>query len=147
MKTKIIYFFIGISFTVFVAGIFNYYFPTQEATTKEGYIPRYSTNEDTGASARIMEADVVYFDTDGDGKEENIILYSCYLCNAPPRELAIIDDGKMVFFYEGGQLNFIPVEPGSFVIEEANVPSDGRNIENTYEFNAEKMNYILSPKD
>ena len=54
MKTKIIYFFIGISFTVFVAGIFNYYFPTQEAPTKEEYIPRYSTNEETGASARIM---------------------------------------------------------------------------------------------
>ena len=134
MKTKIIYFFIGISFTVFVAGIFNYYFPTQEATTKEGYIPRYSTNEDTGASARIMEADVVYFDTDGDGKEENIILYSCFLCNAPPREMAIIDDGELVFFYEGGNIEFIPVEPRVFIIDETNVPRDGRRIETTYRY-------------
>jgi|AntRauTorckE6833_2_1112554.scaffolds.fasta_scaffold28184_1 hypothetical protein len=141
MKTKIIYFFIGISFTVFVAGIFNYYFPTQEATTKEGYIPRYSTNEETGASARIMEANVVYFDTDGDGKEENIILYSCYLCNAPPREIAIIDDGELVFFYEGGQLNFIPVEPGSFIVDEANVPNDGRRIETQYRYNNDKSIY------
>lgn len=141
MKTKIIYFFIGISFTVFVAGIFNYYFPTQEAPSKEEYIPRYSTNEETGASARIMEANVVYFDTDGDGKEENIILYSCYLCNAPPREIAIIDDGELVFFYEGGQLNFIPVEPGSFIVDEANVPNDGRRIETQYRYNNDKSIY------
>jgi hypothetical protein len=134
MKTKIIYFFIGISFTVFVAGIFNYYFPTQEAPTKEEYIPRYSTNEETGASARIMEADVVYFDTDGDGEEENIILYSCYLCNASPREMAIIDDGELVFFYEGGNIEFIPVEPGVFIIDETNVPRDGRRIETTYRY-------------
>ena len=141
MKTKIIYFILGISFTVFVAGIFNYYFPTQEAPTKEEYIPRYSTNEETGASARIMEANVVYFDTDGDGKEENIILYSCYLCNAPPREIAIIDDGELVFFYEGGQLNFIPVEPGSFIVDEANVPNDGRRIETQYRYNNDKSIY------
>ena len=141
MKTKIIYFVLGISFTVFVAGIFNYYFPTQEAPTKEEYIPRYSTNEETGASARIMEANVVYFDTDGDGKEENIILYSCYLCNAPPREIAIIDDGELVFFYEGGQLNFIPVEPGSFIVDEANVPNDGRRIETQYRYNNDKSIY------
>ena len=134
MKTKIIYFFIGISFTVFVAGIFNYYFPTQDAPTKEEYIPRYSANEETGASARIMEADVVYFDTDGDGDEENIILYSCYLCNAPPREMAIIDDGELVFFYEGGNIEFIPVEPGVFIIDETNVPRDGRRIETTYRY-------------
>jgi hypothetical protein len=141
MKTKIIYFVLGISFTVFVAGIFNYYFPTQEAPTKEEYIPRYSTNEETGASARIMEANVVYFDTDGDGKEENIILYSCYLCNAPPREIAIIDDGELVFFYEGGQLNFIPVEPGSFIVDEANVPNDGRRIVTQYRYNNDKSIY------
>jgi len=141
MKTRIIYFILGISFTVFVAGIFNYYFPTQEAPTKEEYIPRYSTNEETGASARIMEANVVYFDTDGDGKEENIILYSCYLCNAPPREIAIIDDGELVFFYEGGQLNFIPVEPGSFIVDEANVPNDGRRIETQYRYNNDKSIY------
>ena len=141
MKTKIIYFVLGISFTVFVAGIFNYYFPTQEAPTKEEYIPRYSTNEETGASARIMEADVVYFDTDGDGEEENIILYSCYLCNAPPREMAIIDDGELVFFYEGGQLNFIPVEPGSFIVDEANVPNDGRRIETQYRYDKASASY------
>jgi len=134
MKTRIIYFILGISFAIFIAGTFNYYFPTQEAPTKEEYIPRYSTNEDTGASARIMEADVVYFDTDGDGEEENIILYSCYLCNASPREMAIIDDGELVFFYEGGNIEFIPVEPGVFIIDETNVPRDGRRIETTYRY-------------
>jgi len=142
MKTKIIYFFIGISFTVFVAGIFNYYFPTQESPTKEEYIPRYSTNEDTGASARIMEADVVYFDTDGDGEEENILLYSCEGCNAPPREMAIIDDGELVFFYEGGQLNFIPVEPGSFIVDEANVPNDGRRNGTQFGHNNDSNQYF-----
>jgi len=142
MKTKIIYFVLGISFTVFVAGIFNYYFPTQEDPTKEEYIPRYSTNEDTGASARIMEADVIYFDTDGDGEEENIILYSCYLCNAPPREMAIIDDGELTFFYEGGELQFIPIKAGTFTINETNVPRDGRRIETEYLYDVNSNSYL-----
>ena len=85
---------------------------------------------------------MVYFDTDGDGDEENIILYSCYLCNAPPREIAIIDDGELVFFYEGGQLNFIPVEPGSFIINETNVPRDGRRIETLFKYEDGSQNYV-----
>ena len=139
MKTRIIYFIAGILITILVVSLFNHYAPKTPST--EDYTARYSTNEETGASARIMEADVVYFDTDGDGKEENIILYSCYLCNAPPREIAIIDDGELVFFYEGGQLNFIPVEPGSFIVDEANVPNDGRRIETQYRYNNDKSIY------
>ena len=134
MKTKIIYFILGISFTVFIAGTFNHYSPDQIVTEVEEYTPRYSTNEDTGASARIMEADVIYFDTDGDGEEENVLLYSCQGCNAPPQELAIIDDGELVFFYEGGNIEFIPVEPGVFIIDETNVPRDGRRVETIYRY-------------
>ena len=141
MKTKIIYFFIGISFTVFVAGIFNYYFPTQETPLKEEYIPHYSTNEETGASARIMEADVIYFDTDGDGEEESVLLYSCSGCNAPPREMAIIDDGELVFFYEGGNMKFKPVEPGVFIVDETNVPRDGRRIKTKYQYQPSTTSY------
>lgn len=142
MKTKIIYFILGISFTVFTAGTFNHYSPDQIVTEVEEYTPRYSTNEETGASARTMEAEVIYYDTDGDGEEENIILYSCYLCNAPPREIAIIDDGELVFFYEGGDIEFIPVEPGVFIIDETNIPRDGRRIETHFEYENGSQNYV-----
>jgi len=109
----------------------------------EVYTPTYITNKETGASARAMEADIIYFDTDGDGEEENILLYSCQGCNKPPREMAIIDDGRLVFFYEGGQLRFIPNEPGSFTVDETNIPADGRRIQTEFLFSAEGNDYVL----
>ena len=131
-------FLLGTLLTLFAVYVYT---STQSEEIKT-YTPTFISNEETGASARIMEADVIYFDTDGDGDEENIILYSCYLCNAPPREIAIIDDGELVFFYEGGQLNFIPVEPGSFIINETNVPRDGRRIETLFKYEDGSQNYV-----
>lgn len=93
-------------------------------------------------STSSLNAEVIYFDTDGDGEEENILLYSCQGCNAPPRELAIIDDGELVFFYGGGELQFIPVEAGVFIINETNVPRDGRRIESRYSYNKDTETYI-----
>jgi len=138
MKTKILFFLLGV--TLPTSAFYTYSITQTEVT--EVYTPTFVSNEETGASARIMEADVIYFDTDGDGKEENILLYSCQGCNAPPRELAIIDDGELVFFYEGGQLNFIPAEPGSFIVDEINVPKDGRRIETKFLFDTETNQYV-----
>jgi hypothetical protein len=133
-------FLLGTLLTLFAVYVYT---STQSEEIKT-YTPTFISNEETGASARIMEADVIYFDTDGDGDEENIILYSCYLCNAPPREIAIIDDGELVFFYEGGDLKFIPTKPGAFTIDEANVPRDGRRIETSYIYNKSTSIYELN---
>jgi hypothetical protein len=130
MGSKIFFLIIGSILTlslVYLADLFK-----KEDVLTETYIPQFVTNQETGASGRLMEADIIYYDTDNDGKEENIILYSCNGCNAPPRELAIIDDGELTFSYEGANLKFIPIEPGAFTIDEANVPRDGRRIETNY---------------
>ena len=137
MKTKILFFLLGVALPT---SAFYTYSVTQTEQT-EVYTPTFITNEETGTSAPIMEADVIYFDTDKDGEEENILLYSCQGCNAPPREMAIIDDGEMVFFYEGGQLTFMPVEPGSFIIDEANVPNDGRRLKTKYSYSKDTGEY------
>lgn len=137
MKTKISFFLLGITLTTCVF----YIYTNTQTEEPEQYIPTFTTNEETGASARVMEADVIYFDTDGDGDEENILLYSCQGCNAPPREIAIIDDGELVFHYEGGNMKFIPVEPGVFIIDEANVPRDGRRIETLYKYDQSISSY------
>jgi hypothetical protein len=137
MLSKVLFFLFGIAIT---ACTFFIYYDTQ---TKEAevYIPTFTTNEETGASARIMEADVIYFDTDGDGEEESVLLYSCSGCNAPPREMAIIDDGELVFFYEGGNMKFKPVEPGVFIVDETNVPRDGRRIKTKYQYQPSTTSY------
>lgn len=140
MKTKIVHFISGILATVFAVILYNYHAP--ETISINEYVDSYSTNEETGASSRIMEADVVYFDTDGDGEEENILLYSCQGCNAPPREMAIIDDGELTFFYEGGELQFIPIKAGTFTINETNVPRDGRRIETEYLYDVNSNSYL-----
>lgn len=140
MKTKIVHFISGILATVFAVILYNYHAP--ETISINEYVDSYSTNEETGASSRIMEADVVYFYTDGDGEEENILLYSCQGCNAPPREMAIIDDGELTFFYEGGELQFIPIKAGTFTINETNVPRDGRRIETEYLYDVNSNSYL-----
>jgi len=135
MKSKAGIFLLGVLIT---AGSFLAYINLQP---KESYTPTYVLNEETGTSARSMEAEIVYFDTDGDGDEENVLIYSCEGCNAPPREIAIIDDGELVFFYEGGNLQFIPVEPGLFIVDESNVPRDGRRIETQYSYDLASSTY------
>ena len=137
MKTKVLFFLLGITVTTCAFYIYS----STQTEEAEQYIPTFVTNEETGASARIMEADVIYFDTDGDGEEENILLYSCQGCNAPPRELAIIDDGELVFFYEGGELEFIPDEPGIFIIIETNVPRNSEHISTQYSFKSFSEGY------
>lgn len=139
MKTNISFFLLGITLTVCAF----YIYAITQTEEAEQYTPTFTTNEETGASARVMEADVIYFDTDGDGKEENILLYSCQGCNAPPRETAIIDDGELVFHYEGGNMKFMPVEPGVFIIDEANIPRDGRRIEKKFQYQSSTNSYEL----
>lgn len=142
MRNKILYFILGSSFSII---LFLLLMPTKEIPAviqqEDRLIPEYVTNTQTGASARIMETDIIYFDTDNDGDEENVILYSCYGCNAPPRELAIIDDGELVLFIEGGNLSFTPTAPGVFTISEANVPRDGSRISTKYSYDAESKTY------
>ena len=130
-------FLLGIILTLFFVYVYTY----TQSEEVETYTPTFISNEDTDASARIMEAEVIYFDTDGDGEEENILLYSCSGCNAPTREMAIIDDGELVFFYEGGELKFVPVESGTFIINETNVPRDGRRIVTKYQYSLEGKLY------
>ncbi len=103
--------------------------------------PVYSTSPETSKYTKGMDANVFYHDTDGDGEEENILIYNCDLCNAPPRELAIIDNGELAFFFEGGNLEFTPLAPGSFSITEANIPRDGRTIITTYKFSTDIKKY------
>jgi hypothetical protein len=132
MIGKLTYFIFGIITTltfVYLTDIF-----TEQESSTEIYTPTYTTNPETEQSARVMDADAVYFDTDNDGDEENILLYSCQGCNAPPREMVIIDDGQLVFHYEGANLEFIPEEAGSFTVDEANVPRDGRRIRTLFTY-------------
>jgi hypothetical protein len=139
MKTKVSFFLIGIIITTCAFYIYS----NTRTLESEKHTSTFTTNEETGASARIMEADVIYFDTDGDGEDENILLYSCQGCNAPPREMAIIDDGELVFFYEGGELKFIPQKAGSFVISEARVPRDGRSLSTWYSYATSSSKYVV----
>jgi len=137
MKSNVAFFVLGVAVTT---GSFCLY-STIQSEKPETYAPTYITNNETGTSARNMEADIVYFDTDGDGDEENVLLYSCQGCNAPPREMAIIDDGELVFYYEGGNLEFIPDEAGSFIVNEANIPRDGRRIETEFHYDDSNASY------
>lgn len=46
-----------------------------------------------------------YLDIDKDGQDEKVVYYSCHGCNALPRNVDIIKDGRIIFSAKGGNLS------------------------------------------
>lgn len=49
-------------------------------------------------------------DIDKDGKDEDIVFYSCLGCNALSRAVDIIKENRIIFTAEGAQLQLLPLE-------------------------------------
>jgi len=92
---------------------------------------------------------VVAIDIDNDEIQETVIYYSCRGCNAPPRSLDIVKDGRIIFTADGANLSLTPLtDKKGFNLETKTIPRNyGDFTRVKFLFNSDSELFPYSEED